>query len=173
MRDFSAAVQDFDEIWRTLFSQGLITPAARRNPGGVSVSDVSVAEFEDEDAYIAATTERPFFTLEQVMKESNCWCCRGFGHTRTTCPSTDATRSVGHAIQALSSINERKTKGGGKGKGKAAHAGPWWWWRSRRTTTEQTSRRKRQRNYCYIPRRRPYLDHGWSICRFHTSNLRE
>ena len=40
MRDFSAAVQDFDEIWRTLFSQGLITPAARRHPGGVRVSDV-------------------------------------------------------------------------------------------------------------------------------------
>jgi len=54
------------------------------------------------------------------MKESNCWCCRGFGHTRTTCPSTDATRSLSHALQALSSISERQSKSGGKGKAKGA-----------------------------------------------------
>ena len=41
---------------------------------------------------------------------------------RTTCPSSNSTRSMSHVIQALSSINERKSKGGRKGKGKGEAA---------------------------------------------------
>ena len=92
MRDLSSAVQDLDEVWRAIFSQGLIRPAARRQPGGVRVSDVSVADYEDEDAFLAASTDRPFFTFDQVLAESNCWNCRGFGHVRTACLSSDSTR---------------------------------------------------------------------------------
>ena len=110
MRDlhFSSAVKELDEVWRAIFSQGLIGPAARRQPGGVRVADVSLAEYEDEEAFIAASNDRRFCTFDQILAESNCWNCRGFGHVRTACPSSDGRRSVGYVIQALSAINERK-----------------------------------------------------------------
>ena len=122
MRDFSTAIQELDEMWRAIFCQGLIRPAARRQPGGVRFADVSLAEYDDEEAFLAASSDRPFCTFEQILAESNCWNCRGFGHVRTTCPSSDGTRSIGHVIQALSSINEQKSKGSGKGKGKGKGA---------------------------------------------------
>ena len=86
------------------------------------VADVSLAECDDEEAFIAASSDRPFCTFDQVLAESYCWNCRGFGHVRTTCPSSNCTRSIGYVIQALSSINEQKSKGGGKGKGKGKAA---------------------------------------------------
>ena len=55
MRDFSAAVTELDEMWRNVFQSGLIKPAARRQPGGGRVSDVSVARYEDEDDFAAAS----------------------------------------------------------------------------------------------------------------------
>ena len=122
MRDFSTAIQELDEMWCAIFNQGLIRPAARRQAGGIRVADVSLAEYDDEEAFLAASSDRPFCTFEQILSESNCWNCRGFGHVRTACPSSDSTRSIGYVIQALSSINERKSRGVGKGKGKAKGA---------------------------------------------------
>ena len=58
MRDFSTAIQELDEMWRAIFNQGLIRPAARRHPGGVHVADVSLAEYDDEEAFIAASSDR-------------------------------------------------------------------------------------------------------------------
>ena len=52
MRDFSTAVQELDEVWRETFRQGLIRPASRRQPGGVRVVDVSLAEYDDEEAFL-------------------------------------------------------------------------------------------------------------------------
>ena len=55
MRDFASAVQELDEVWHAIFSSGLIKLAARRQPGGVRVADISLAEYyyeecEDEEA---------------------------------------------------------------------------------------------------------------------------
>ena len=122
MRNFPTAVQDLDEVWRAIFSQGLIRPVAHRQPGGVRVEDVSLAEYDNEEAFIAATKDCPFFTLDQVLAESNCWNCRGFGHVRRTCPSSNGTRSMGHIIQALSSISQQKPKAEGQGKGRGKGA---------------------------------------------------
>jgi hypothetical protein len=72
MRDFSTAVQDLDEdeVWRETFRQGLIRPASRRQPGGVRVADVSLAEYDDEEAFLAASTDRPFCSLEHILGET-------------------------------------------------------------------------------------------------------
>ena len=88
MRDYSAAVREMDEMWRNIFQSGLIKPAARRQPGGGRVADVSVAQYEDEDAFAAKSgATLTSFTFDQVMQQSTCWNCRGFGHVRDACPS--------------------------------------------------------------------------------------
>ena len=82
----------------------MIKPAARRQPGGVRVAGVSLAQYEDdqdEEAVLAASGARQVFTFPEIMEQSQCWNCRGLGHVRTACPSADGTRSVGHAISAL------------------------------------------------------------------------
>ena len=125
MRDFAGAVQELDEVWRAIFNPGLIKPAARRQPGGVSIADVSLAdadECEDEEADLAASTSagRPFFTFAELRAQSVCLKCRGFGHVRSACTSSDGFRSIGHVLsilQAVCPIALAKAKGTGKEKG--------------------------------------------------------
>ena len=75
MRDFAAAVQELDEVWRAIFNSGLIKPAARRQPGaGVRVAVVSLAEYEeceDEEAYLAASAGagRQIFTSAELRAQ--------------------------------------------------------------------------------------------------------
>ena len=106
----------------------MIKPAARRQPGGGRVADVSIAQYEDEDAFAAASgSATTIFSYEQVMQQSSCWNCRGLGHVREACPSSTGKQAVGHAVSALQSLpsysgSKGKGKGGrgaGKGKGRA------------------------------------------------------
>ena len=121
MRDFMGAVQELDEVWRAIFNSGLIKPAARCQPGGVRVADVSLAQYEDyqdEEAFLAASGARQVFTFPEIMEQSQCWNCRGLGHVRSACPSSDGLRSIAHAISALdASTSYRGGKSKGKGKG--------------------------------------------------------
>ena len=73
MRDFPGAIQKLDEVWRAIFQSGLIRPAARRQPGGVRVADVSLAQYEDEEAFLAASGDRPIFAFDDLMAQSQCW----------------------------------------------------------------------------------------------------
>ena len=90
-----------------------------------------MAQYEDDDAYAAAAgTSNTIFTYDQVIGQSSCWNCRGFGHVRDACPSSPGKRAIGHAISALQAnpnYNGSKGKGkGGRGAGKGkgrAHAG--------------------------------------------------
>ena len=95
MRDFMGAVQELDEVWRAIFNSGLNKPAARRQPGGLRVVDVSLVQYEDEEACLAASGS------QQILEQSQCWNCRGLGHVRSACPSSDGLRSVAHAISAF------------------------------------------------------------------------
>ena len=65
------AITELDEMWRNIFQSGLIKPAARRQPGGVRVADVSVAMYEDEEAYAAVSSDITF-TFDHVMTQSMC-----------------------------------------------------------------------------------------------------
>jgi hypothetical protein len=132
-RDFSEAATEMDEMWRNLFATNQIKPAARRQPGGGRVADVSVAQHDDyDDAYAATAAGGTIFSYDEMASQSSCWNCRGFGHQRDACPSSPGKRSIGNAISALqaspaysgSKGRGKGNKGAGAGKGKGrAHAG--------------------------------------------------
>ena len=119
MRDFAAAVQELDEVWRAITSTlaWLVKPASCRQPGGVRVADVSLADYEeceDKEAYLAASTSagRQIFTFAALRAQSTCyWNCRGFGHVRSACTSSDGFRSITHVISALQTSPDSSGKG--------------------------------------------------------------
>ena len=85
-----------------------------------------MAQYEDEESFLAASGDRLVFAFDDVMAQSQCWNCRGLGHVRTACPSADGTRAVGHvvcALQSSASYRGPASKGKGKGKGKGAGRG--------------------------------------------------
>ena len=118
MRDFSAAVADIDEEWRTIFRTGQIASQSRRQPGGVRISDVSVAEADDSGSSAVCTAS------EIAAMGCSCWNCRGLGHMREFCPSPVGLRAMGLVIDQLRSTLTPFGKGKGKGasKGKRAAA---------------------------------------------------
>ena len=120
-----AALQELDEVWRTHFNDGLIRPAARRQPGGVRVADVSAAEYEDEDAYFSAAynSGNQTFALEDLRSQTQCWNCRGFGHARPVCSSSVGYRAINLCIQVLQSASDSSGRGKGKGTGKGKGKG--------------------------------------------------
>ena len=97
------------------------------------IADVSLAdadECEDKEAYIAASTSagRKIFTYScaELRAQSASWNCRGFGHVRSACPSSDGFCSIAHVLSILQtpdSSGKGKGKGNGKGKGKGTGKG--------------------------------------------------
>ena len=124
MRDFSACVADIDMQWRTIFRTGQIASQSRRQPGGVRIADVSVAEaddYDDEEAYY--TSSGHVFSPPQIAAMGSCWNCRGLDHVREQCPSPAGMRSLGLVLDRLRSTMSTTGKGKGKGKGKGAGKG--------------------------------------------------
>ena len=70
-----------------------------------------------------ARAGRQIFTFAELRAQSQCWNCRGFGHVRTACPSSDGVRSITHVISTLQTAPDGSGKGKGKGKGKGEGAG--------------------------------------------------
>ena len=89
-RDFAAAVQAIDELWRSQFEQGAIKPQATR---GSARPDASALAAFDANAKT--------FTIEDLRAERQCFNCRGFGHIRADCPSAWGNRPIGACIDLL------------------------------------------------------------------------
>ena len=71
----------------------------------------------------AYNSGRRAFTLEDILAQTQCWNCRGFGHARSGCTSSEGSRAVGFCIHALQASAEGKGKGKGKDKGKGKGRG--------------------------------------------------
>ena len=123
MRDYTAAVQALDEIWRSQFAAGAIKPVPRRGASGPSarVDGAAVAqEGDDTDGVLFAAPDKRI-TSEQLRREPNCWVCRGFGHCGADCASAKGFRPISECITVLQTILDRAPPSrGGKGKGKGA-----------------------------------------------------
>ena len=121
MRDYTAAVQALDEIWRSQFAAGAIKPVPRRGASGPSarVDGAAVAQDgDDTDGVLFAAPDKRI-TGEQLRREPNCWVCRGFGHRGADCASAKGFRPISECITVLQTILDRAPPSrGGKGKGK-------------------------------------------------------
>ena len=97
-RDYTAAVQAFDELWRSQFAAGAIKPmpARRSNLGGSVRADGANVNGESEDDSMVANFggNRRTFTETELRGQPICWNCRGFGHRKEECKSEDGFRPV-------------------------------------------------------------------------------
>ena len=81
-----------------------------------------------EDALISDGNTRRVLSADELRREALCWRCRGFGHLRENCPSSDVIRPIGACIEIdqlelrgsarrFTPFGKGKGKGGGRGKG--------------------------------------------------------
>jgi len=131
-RDYGAARDYFDDLWRAQFAAGAIKPCPRRGAtGSVRADGAAVANdgdecYECDGAFVTNSSNANIkqFTHAEIGKQLNCWRCRGFGHTKEKCPSDAGFRPIESCRfwlgQRLSSNAQR---GAGKGRGSAGGRG--------------------------------------------------
>lgn len=129
-RDFVAACQEIDELWRNQFNNNMITPAAAQRAGVRPDGARVIGDADDDGAYIvgggAGGTTKRVLSFAEMRGQPICWICRGFGHLAEVCPSAkDVIRPLGHCIDMLRGSIRYNGKGGkgGKGKGKGGRGG--------------------------------------------------
>ena len=128
-RDYGAARDYYDDLWRAQYAAGAIKPCPRRGAtGSVRADGAALASASDDDAFVA-TTGRDIkqFTRFEIGKQLVCWCCRGFGHTKDQCPSDRGFRPIDACVywlgQRLSNSNNRGA-GGSRGAGAGGRGAP-------------------------------------------------
>ena len=126
--NLSALVDNFEEIWHTIYDRGIeIKPqAAPKPPAGPSnrVDGMSltvqdehsdyqsydwqgVTSAELHEAYIVTAGTDAFAFLKD---ERNCWICRGWGHTKEKCPSAKRSRPLSACITGLQQIQSTQNE---------------------------------------------------------------
>ena len=128
-RDFAEAVRALDELWRVQFEAGGIAPAPRQ--GGNPRVDAAVFGDDDEVYFQGGTprrdtggTSRVALTVAELRAEPMCWRCRGFGHLRENCPSSDKLRPIQSCVEVLSGIaRSAPAVRGGAGRGRGRGSG--------------------------------------------------
>lgn len=95
-RDYTAAVQAFDELWRSQFTSGAIKAMPARkdsanNPGSVRPDGAVIAY---ESALINGGSVKKRFSLTDMRGQMMCWNCRGLGHSKANCPSPAGSRPL-------------------------------------------------------------------------------
>ena len=103
-RDFNAAVQALDELWRSHFHAGAIKPTPRRIVTASSSVRVDGTIDPHDSANVSSTMHKdrkPKFDLKSLRSQPMCWNCRGFGHMQDDCPSDKGIRFISHCITVL------------------------------------------------------------------------
>ena len=110
-RDFSAARDDLDDLWRAMFTAGAIKPAPAQllqTTGGPRADGGLVANFSNALTLADGGTQgrRPLISRSELQGEPMCYVCRGMGHISDVCPSKPAFRPLDVAITVLRELAE-------------------------------------------------------------------
>ena len=81
-RDFVAAVQAIDELWRSQWETGGIKKQPARGSARADGGLTALDENGSEDALISDGNQRRVLSADELRREALCWRCRGFGHLR-------------------------------------------------------------------------------------------
>ena len=104
-RDFQSCVTFFDDLWRSHFRSGNIRARPKQTVGGGGSSARADANVVDDDeAFIVGGGRRPGIDRGKMSSETNCWNCRGFGHTSEACPSEKGFRAISDAAHLLTNM---------------------------------------------------------------------